>query len=345
MVDTAPGAGLAAPSDLWAEATSGTEIYIYWTDNSDDEDGFEVYFMAEGGSWVLLGENGANQTSGRVYDLHPSTTYYFRVRAFNDDGNSDWSNTASATTLDEVFSDDFDDDPLNEPPDDDSWNPRQSGSSSLYVTNEKSNPSGGRSVKFVDPISGDGNSAILELEHEPLTEGTISLYLYISSRGTMGIVGWDDEDAIDYEDDATFYLQFLDDGKLIASNGVDSTNSLLFYIIQDPYPTGSWFHIEIDFDMDNSTYNVTIDDEILTQNYRFIYANRFPSMAVFDVRCFSNSEMDEIYLDAVTLTGEVVGAGRAVSLRVPSEEFNLRQGRSPTISAWNRSNQLSTRIR
>ncbi len=337
MVDLPPGGGLAAPSDLRAEAVSAFVINLFWQDNSDDEDGFEIEYKVGGDSWDSLGEVDANQTSVKIIDCQPSTTYYFRVRAFNDDGYSDYSNTASATTLDAIFTDNFDSDPLNEPPDDDSWNTYQSGSSSLYITNAKSYPSGGRCVKFVDAYSGDDNYAILGLEHEPLTEGTISLYLYISQWGSMGIVGWEDENAESYEDDATFYLQFCDDGQLIASHGLDSENDPLYYIIQDPYPTGRWCHIEIDFDMDNSTYDVKTDGNYLAQDFRFMFANSFPSMATFDIRCFSNLEMHEAYLDAVELTGEVVDPGRAISCGVPSVEPDLRLKRSPTTSGWNRS--------
>ena len=327
------GGGLAAPSNLRAETVSGTEIYLYWSDNSDDEDGFEIEYKVGSGSWDNLGELEANQNSCRVYNLQPSTTYYFRVRAFNDDGYSDYSNTASATTLDAIFTDSFDDDPLNQPPDDESWGYGYDGTSRLYVTDEKSYPSGGRCVKFIDPDEGDDNMIILRGEHTPITEGTLSMYLYISQRGYLGICGFEDANPVSRSDDATFFLQFLDDGRFLAIDGGELLNT----VILDPYPIGQWIHLEIDADIDNSTYDIRIDGDLKAGNLQFYNNNSFPSMAVFDIMCFNDATMNEAYLDAVMLSGEVVDPGRAISCGVPSvEPDGVGLKRSPTISGWNR---------
>lgn len=90
-----------APSDLSAEPISSTQISLTWIDNSDNETGFGAYYSSGGpdGPWVYLGTRPENATMGVVPPiLEPDTTYWFRIYAFNDFGESDYSNTASATT-------------------------------------------------------------------------------------------------------------------------------------------------------------------------------------------------------------------------------------------------------
>ena len=88
----------AAPSGLTATAVSSSQIDLAWTDNADDEDGFHVERSLDGTSFTEIASVGANVTSYSDGSLSPSTTYTYRVRAYNSAGNSDYSNTASATT-------------------------------------------------------------------------------------------------------------------------------------------------------------------------------------------------------------------------------------------------------
>jgi len=89
----------AAPSDLTATAIGPNRIALGWTDNSGNEDGFKIE-RKEGdtGSWQEIVQVGANSTTYLDTGLQPDTTYYYRVRAFNATGDSDYSNEASATT-------------------------------------------------------------------------------------------------------------------------------------------------------------------------------------------------------------------------------------------------------
>jgi PKD repeat protein len=88
----------AAPSDLDAVAASSSQIDLTWTDNSEDEDGFRIERSLDGSSFGEIETVDANVTSFSDTDLAASTTYWYRVRAYNVAGNSDYSNTASATT-------------------------------------------------------------------------------------------------------------------------------------------------------------------------------------------------------------------------------------------------------
>jgi len=89
----------AIPSPLFASAKSQTEINLNWTDNSMNEDGFKIEKKEEGGIFVEIAELGANVTSYSETGLQTSTKYFYRILAFNEEGNSNYSNEASATTF------------------------------------------------------------------------------------------------------------------------------------------------------------------------------------------------------------------------------------------------------
>jgi hypothetical protein len=87
-----------APSNLTATPVSPVQINLSWTDNSSDEDGFQIERSLTGVVWTPLTSVAANTTSYSNTGLTPLTTYYYRVLAYNDHGDSDYSNVASATT-------------------------------------------------------------------------------------------------------------------------------------------------------------------------------------------------------------------------------------------------------
>ncbi len=89
----------AAPSGLNAVAISKTRIDLSWTDNSSDEDGFKIERSPNGTSgWTQIATVGANVTSYNNTGLTCDTGYYYRVRAYNGNSNSGYSNTANETT-------------------------------------------------------------------------------------------------------------------------------------------------------------------------------------------------------------------------------------------------------
>lgn len=89
----------ATPSPLFASAVSPTEINLSWTDNANNEEGFKVERMEEGGTFSEIANVNANVTSYNETGLQKSTTYVYRIRAYNSEGNSEYSQEVSVTTL------------------------------------------------------------------------------------------------------------------------------------------------------------------------------------------------------------------------------------------------------
>lgn len=86
-----------APSGLSATAASQTQINLSWNDNSTNEAGFKIERSLTSGS----GFSQIATTISTTYSdpsLSAGTKYYYRVRAYNADGNSDYSAEANATT-------------------------------------------------------------------------------------------------------------------------------------------------------------------------------------------------------------------------------------------------------
>ncbi len=87
----------AAPSNLTATAVSETRIDLSWTDNSDDEDGFEIR-RSTGGAFTRVAAVGADTTAWSDTTLAPCTGASYVVVATGSAGSSDASNIASAAT-------------------------------------------------------------------------------------------------------------------------------------------------------------------------------------------------------------------------------------------------------
>ena len=90
----------AAPSNLTASAVSSSQINLSWSDNSNNESGFEIDRCTGSGctGFTQIATTGAGANSFSNTGLAASTTYTYRVRATNSAGDSANSNVASATT-------------------------------------------------------------------------------------------------------------------------------------------------------------------------------------------------------------------------------------------------------
>ena len=91
---------LQAPTGLTVKVVSSSGVNLSWQDNSDNETGFKVQRRRDGsGDWVQVGTTARNSTAFSDAGLKPTTTYHYRVQAFNDTQSSFFSNELAIITV------------------------------------------------------------------------------------------------------------------------------------------------------------------------------------------------------------------------------------------------------
>lgn len=92
-----------AASSLTATAISPTQINLSWQDNSTNEDGFKIERKTGvGDAYIQIITCPVSSTYYSDTGLSASVTYYYRIRAYNANGNSAYSNEASVITFPNV---------------------------------------------------------------------------------------------------------------------------------------------------------------------------------------------------------------------------------------------------
>ena len=85
----------AAPSSLTASA-GNRRVTLNWVDSSSNETGFKIERSLNGTTFTQIATVGVNIRTYTNTGLNRGTRYYYRVRAYNANGNSTYSNTANA---------------------------------------------------------------------------------------------------------------------------------------------------------------------------------------------------------------------------------------------------------
>jgi hypothetical protein len=86
------------PDGMLAAAVSSSQINLTWTDGSTNEAGFKLERSPDGSTgWAEIADLPVNTESHTDDGLTASTTYFYRVSAYNINGNSGYT-TANATT-------------------------------------------------------------------------------------------------------------------------------------------------------------------------------------------------------------------------------------------------------
>lgn len=91
-----------APSQMAVQSVSATSIRLSWLDNADNEEGYRLERSdTELFSAVDIMELEADRTAYTDTGLSPETTYFYRIQAYNQAGESGYSAAVSATTDEE----------------------------------------------------------------------------------------------------------------------------------------------------------------------------------------------------------------------------------------------------
>lgn len=93
-----PSSPPAAPTSLRVDNLWSRTIDLAWIDNSGNERVFRIARSTNGTDFDNIGTNDANDNTFRVEGLQPNTVYWFKVRAANLAGYSEYANTLMVTT-------------------------------------------------------------------------------------------------------------------------------------------------------------------------------------------------------------------------------------------------------
>jgi hypothetical protein len=86
------------PWSLVASATSANSVSLKWTSYSNNEAGFKIERRAWSGAYQQVGTVGAGVTSWIDSSVGGSTQYTYRIKAYNNVGDSAYTNESTATT-------------------------------------------------------------------------------------------------------------------------------------------------------------------------------------------------------------------------------------------------------
>jgi hypothetical protein len=88
-----------APTGLTATATSSSQINLSWSADSGASNGYAIDRSANGTSgWTQIGTTLAGVTTYSDTGLNSGTTYYYKISAVNNNGDSPFCNVVNATT-------------------------------------------------------------------------------------------------------------------------------------------------------------------------------------------------------------------------------------------------------
>ena len=99
VLPSSSSSGPTAPSGLSVSIVSESELSLSWTDNSSTETAFSIERSLDGSTgWTVVQTTAANVTSWNDTGLSASTSYYYRVRAYDGSTYSAYTSTANAKT-------------------------------------------------------------------------------------------------------------------------------------------------------------------------------------------------------------------------------------------------------
>lgn len=97
------GTAPAMPKSLTAQVITGQGVRLNWQDAAYNETGYEVYrSVSEAGTYSLVGTTNPNTVTYMDNTISGNTQYFYKLRAFNSYGNSDYTDAVTVTTANRV---------------------------------------------------------------------------------------------------------------------------------------------------------------------------------------------------------------------------------------------------
>jgi subtilisin family serine protease len=95
---TNPPVVVNPPANLRIVSATTNSVSLAWDDRSTNEEGFQLERSTNGTAFVRIASPGRNLTAYTDGTVSAGRRYWYRVRAYNSQKVSDWSNVASVTT-------------------------------------------------------------------------------------------------------------------------------------------------------------------------------------------------------------------------------------------------------
>ncbi len=211
------------PSDLTAIGVSKNSINLKWKDNSNNEDGFEIYrASSENGAYALVYTTPASTSSYTDQALIPNTIYWYKVRAVRTDGkNSNYSNLVSASTLSYFLSINFNrDDPAPSP-----WNNTNKNPENGDRFNNLKDDNGvstSISLTMIDNFTGANNLGVVTGSNSGKYPDVVNKWFYYSEKNETARIklsGLNQTMAYDFEFFGSWYNPFANGNTSYTING------------------------------------------------------------------------------------------------------------------------------